>query len=308
MTVRPLWGAGSGFFAILREAARSDVVLVQRRLLSPAKLGLLRRCARRMIYDVDDAVFLRDSNSVRPAVSWRRRNRFRAIVAACDGVIAGNNYLARHAARWSRGGLSTCIPTCVDPAAYHPAADCRGRNGLRLAWIGSSSTLPSLSEIASALSDANKRLPGLELHVICDQTPDLPGVKVVLHSWSSVSEAADLARCDAGVSWLPDHPWSRGKCGLKVLQYMAAGLPVVVNSVGIHREIVSDGVQGRVVHRPDEVAEALMHLAGAPDVRRQMGLAGRQRVSAEYSVKTRSGQFVQLVQSVAEHAAPRKAC
>jgi glycosyltransferase involved in cell wall biosynthesis len=295
LDVRPLSGAGTSFFAILREAARSDVVLIQRRLLAPAKLRLLRYCARRLIYDVDDALFLRDSNSTRPAGSWRRRGRFRAMVAASDAVIAGNEYLAECAARWSRHTRIECIPTCVDPVAYTPLTGARCRPGLRLAWIGSRSTLPSLTEIAPALHRAQDRVPGLELRVICDRAPDFAGVNMVLRHWSPEVEAHELAQCDVGISWLPDHPWSRGKCGLKVLQYMAAGLPSVVNSMGVHRRIVTSGVHGWIVERPDDVARAIVELAGDPSLCVAMGERGRRRVESEYSVARWAELFVDVI-------------
>ena len=307
MTVRPLSGERVHFFTILREAARSDVVLIQRRLLAPARLRLLRHFARRLIYDVDDALFLRDSNSPRPAESWQRRNRFRLVVSLCDAVIAGNDYLENCARRWSRHGCVVRIPTCIDPDATAPAADQGRTSGLRLAWIGSASTLPSLNEIAPALSRASDEIPGLELHVICDQAAELPGVNIVFRHWSPETEASDLADCDVGISWLPDHPWSRGKCGLKVLQYMAAGLPVIVNAFGIHRQIVGDGVHGLVVNHPGDVSAALLRLAAAPDLRRQMGMAGRARVAGEFSVQQWSGVFVDVLGSAAGRAVSRQA-
>ncbi len=295
LAVRPLSGAGTSFFAILREAARSDVVLIQRRLLAPAKLQLLRHFARRLVYDVDDALFLRDSNSTRPADSWRRRGRFRAMVAASDAVIAGNEYLAERAARWSQHTRIECIPTCVDPAAYARPTSRQHGQELRVAWIGSRSTLPSLNELAPALRRAQVHVRGLKLHVICDRAPDFHGVNMVLRQWSPDVEANELALCDVGISWLPDHPWSRGKCGLKVLQYMAAGLPVVVNSMGVHRRIVTSGVQGWLVEQPDDVMRALVKLAGDPDLRTEMGWRGRGRVESEYSVARWAELFVDVI-------------
>jgi glycosyltransferase involved in cell wall biosynthesis len=295
VSIQPLSGGEAGFFTILREALRSDVVLVQRRLLSEVKLGMLRRCTRRLVYDVDDAVFLRDSNASRPAGSWRRRRRFRAMVTACDAVIAGNEYLADCAARCSRRARIDCIPTCIDPTAYARPNVMRHGQGLRIAWIGSRSTLPSLNEIAPALRRASGSIPSLQLYVICDQAPALPGVNVVLRPWSLATEANDLADCGVGISWLPDHPWSRGKCGLKVLQYMAAGLPAVVNSMGVHRRIVTSGVHGWVVERPDDVARAIVELAGDPSLRVAMGERGRRRVESEYSVARWAELFVDVI-------------
>ena len=307
LSVLPLDETGPGLMAILREATHSDVVLIQRRLLSRPKLSLLRRCARRLIYDFDDALYLRDSNSEKPAESWRRRSRFRATVSACDAVIAGNDHLAARATNASPQTRVIRIPTCVDPNAYPTVPNTPRRGGLRIAWIGSRSTLSSLKEINAPLREASDRLPGLELHVICDRFPQLPGLKVVRHPWSDETEAGDLARCDVGISWLPDHPWSLGKCGLKVLQYMASGLPVIVNSVGVHRGMVSDGVHGLIVRHSDELRDAVLRLAEAPDSRREMGSAARKHLVAGHSVQQWSSAYLEALQSVTEHSAIRDA-
>src|SRR5207249_4095705 len=109
----------------------------------------------------------------------------------------------------------------------------------------------------------------------CDQFLRLRHLPVIDCPWTEAGEAAALASADIGISWLPDDPWSRGKCGLKVLQYMAAGLPVVANAVGVHAELVSHGQTGFLVETPQEWAEAVRTLAQDPRLRRRMGRAGR---------------------------------
>ena len=82
------------------------------------------------------------------------------------------------------------------------------------------------------------------------------------------TEAAELAEGDIGVAWMPDDSWSLGKCGLKVLQYMAAGLPVVANPVGIHREMIVHGETGFIASTPQQWAEAVARLAADPHIAR----------------------------------------
>jgi len=102
--------------------------------------------------------------------------------------------------------------------------------------------------------------------------------------WQQATETTELADADIGISWLPDDGWSAGKCGLKVLQYMAAGLPVVANPVGVQKNLVRHGETGFLVETPDEWEDAVRLLAADPELRRHMGQAGRRRVEEEYLV------------------------
>lgn len=130
------------------------------------------------------------------------------------------------------------------------------------------------------------------MKVVSDVFPELAGVTVLQKTWSSQSEAEELAEADIGISWLPDDPWSRGKCGLKVLQFMAAGLPVVANPVGANCEMVIPGETGFLARTPAEWAESIQRLAADPALRARLGAAGRRRVEQEYSVARWSDEFV----------------
>ncbi len=275
---------GFGFLRQMKAVARADAVLLQRRLLSWWQIRLLRQSAKRLFFDIDDAVFLRDSNSTRGAESGRRSRRFRATVERADGVFAGNEFLAAEAGRWTGADRVHFVPTCVDSAKYRPMPSERTGGDVRLVWIGSKSTMTSLDAIAPALAEATLRLPGLKLRVVCDAFPNLPGVEVVPVVWSEAAEAAELTSGDIGVSWLPEHPWSRGKCGLKVLQYMAAGLPVIANPYGVSPTMIESGVHGFLASSPAEWTEAIVRLASDAELRRRMGAASRARLEAEYSV------------------------
>jgi glycosyltransferase involved in cell wall biosynthesis len=175
-----------------------------------------------------------------------------------------------------------------------------------LAWIGSEATLPSLDQAQARLAAAGKALPGLELRVICDRSIPLAGIRVVFRPWSSASEASELAEADIGISWLPDDLWSRGKCGLKVLQYMAAGLPVVANPVGMNRRMVVHGRTGMLAATPSEWARAIRQLALDPGLRQRMGEAGRRLVEARFRVSRWGPRFAAIVAGLARRETNRR--
>lgn len=258
-----------------------DLVVLQRKLLTRVELSLLRRAARRLLFDFDDAVWLRDSYSSRGLHSARRQRRFVRTVRAADLVFAGNRFLAEQAERFARPGVVSVLPTCVEPNSY-PLAEHRP-GPLRLVWVGSASTLRGLQQARPMLDAVAAAVPDARLMLVCDRSADLGQIPVDLVPWSEATEATAIAEADVGIAWMPDDDWSHGKCGLKVLQYQAAGLPVVANRVGVHTDMVRPDETGYLADTPAEWAAAVARLAD-PNVRTRFGLAGRRHVEWRYSV------------------------
>lgn len=280
---------GIAFLRQLASVDRADTVILQRRLLNWWQLMLLSRRAKRLLFDIDDAVFFRDSNSSRGPESWRRQRRFDATARAANAVLSGNAFLADAVRR--AGGTAIDMPTCVDGALYHPTPSSR-TGGIRLVWIGSRSTMPSLDALAAPLAEASRRCPGLTLAVICDAAPSFPGVDIEYVPWSEATEAKALADGDAGISILPEHLWSRGKCGLKVVQYMAAGLPTIANPYGVHDAMIIPGETGLLAKSPAEWSDGIVRLAHDVEFRRRLAAAARKKFDAEYSVCAWGARFV----------------
>lgn len=291
--------------AQLRQAVDYDVVILQRKLLPLWQLRLLRSHARVLLYDFDDALFCRDSYSRKGHQSWTRLAHFWATIYAADATIAGNAWLQEQAGQYIEPDRVQLVPTCVEPKRYAQAIHERRGGAARLVWIGLHSTLPCLYHAESLLMAAADRLPGLRMRVICNRFPQLLGVRVVPRLWSSDTEARELADADIGISWLPDDEWSRGKCGLKVLQYMAAGLPVVANPVGMNKTMVRHGETGFLASTPDEWADAVERLANDPDLRTRLGRAGREFVEQHYSVERWASEFAAMIDRLGHVTTPR---
>lgn len=294
LELRPL-GRGLARWRTLGDLQAADVVILQRKLLSPWELSRLRRNARRLLFDFDDAVFLRDSYHPRGNVSGNRLRRFAATVTAADAVIAGNDWLARKA-RVTGARHVVVIPTCVHADAY-PVARHDAAAEMVCAWIGSSSTLNGLERHRELLMDIGRGLPGLVLRLVCDRSMDLPHWRVEHWPWSPESEQQALATACVGLSLLPDDDWSRGKCGLKVLQYLAAGLPVVGNAVGVTADMA--GAAGLMAESPQQWIDALGRLRD-PQLRRELGRRGRDAVTSRYSLSTGLSAWQSLLGNLAE--------
>ncbi|MGL4463493.1 MAG: glycosyltransferase, partial [Planctomycetia bacterium] len=269
LTLEPLADDPLGRLRQLVRRRRDGVVILVRKTLPEWQTALLRRSVDRLVFDVDDAVFLRNSFDGRRRPSSVRFARFRSMARAADLVFAGNRHLAE-AASFAGARRVSVVPTCIDVARYplarHDDAE------FRLGWIGSSSTLPSLMAAKPMFDAVADAVPAATLRVVCDAAPDLQRPSVEFTPWNEAAEPRLLADCAVGVSWLPDDPWTQGKCGLKVLQYMAAGLPVLANPVGVHPRMIPDAA-GVVSANPADWSDAARAWAADPQLRRRMGRA-----------------------------------
>jgi glycosyltransferase involved in cell wall biosynthesis len=288
---RDWWGR----LAIARTLRDANAVILQRKLLSRPEIALLRRAVRHLWFDFDDAIWMRDSYSSKGFHSRKRLARFRATVRTADAVIAGNEYLAQHATD-AGARAAWVIPTCVDVLTY-PVARHEGEH-VDLVWVGSSVTLRGLEVATPILNAIGRQVSNVRLKLVSDRVFQPGELQVLEVPWQERSEAAEIAAANIGISWVPDDPWSRGKCGLKLLQYMAAGLPIVTNPVGVHTEMVRHGETGFLATTEADWVDAIRTLAGDPGLRRRMGAAGRRVVEERYSVAAGAKLWASLIEGL----------
>lgn len=280
---------------LLRSAGDYHAVLLQRKLLDPWNWRLLRRHARRVIFDVDDAVCYHP-HRVGPYSRLRTAVRFGATVRNVDHVVAGNDYLAGLFAgrRCSAAAPVTVLPTAIDAARYrvkrHVPTDAP-----RLVWIGSRSTLPYLRQFLPALERATARVPGLRLVTIADATVRSAILPVEHVPWTLAGEREALCRGDIGIAPTPLDRWTLGKCGFKIVQYMAAGLPVIASPVGANAGMVRPGETGLLPARPEDWPDAIAALARDAHLRRRMGVAGRSLVERHHRLDDAANTWAELL-------------
>ena len=278
--------------AMLKEARDYHAVVLHRKLLDPSDARLLRRHARRLLYSLDDAVMYH-ANRVGAFSQWRTTRRFEATARVVDHVVAGNEYLA--AMFRERGREVTVLPTCLDPGHYRVKAHTE-KSPIELVWIGSSSTLPYVEQHLSAIRNAAQRVP-LRLITIADRGLSDPGFPVEHVPWSYETEADALVRGDIGIAPTPCDRWTLGKCGFKIIQYMAAGLPTVASPVGANAEIVRVGETGLLADTPQQWAEAIERLARDVELRRRMGRSAREVAEREYSLDRAADTWARLLET-----------
>ena len=295
------------------KAAAADVVVLQRRALPAARLALLHSRARRLVFDLDDAIWLRRRRGDGAVVPVRlpRRLRLDATVRIADGVVAGNDYLAAWArARNARAAISV-LATPVDVDRFGDggagATDVPADGRLRLGWVGGGDNLVYLRRIEPALAALHARDPGVVLRVVSNRRFETSAIPVENVPWSLEREVENLRAAQIGLMPLDDDPWTRGKCAYKALQFMAAGVPVVCSPVGMARDVVADGRTGFLCADGAAWESALRSLASSPELRARVGAAGRAFAAREYALANLAPRLAAFLRRVARgelHAEP----
>jgi glycosyltransferase involved in cell wall biosynthesis len=257
-----------------------DVVIVHVELF-PFLPGLIESRLIRVpyIYDFDDAFFLKYKSERFKRVSMLLQDKFDPIVSRASAVTAGNKYLVDYARRWNPE--TVYLPTVVDTDRYTPAPS-RCDRIFTVGWIGSPSTAVYLSDLVRPLAELAKEGP-VRFVVIGARCPPIELVDIVHLPWDEETEVSLINTFDVGVMPLFDDDWCRGKCALKLIQYMACGVPVVGSAVGANLQVVTDDC-GFLASDAEAWCEYLGRLRDNVSLRSSMGAAGRKRVESLYSL------------------------
>ena len=283
-------------FQFFSNLSRYDIVFLQRKRFNQPRLGLLRRRAKRIIYDFDDSVMYRNSKAEDPISSSRRR-RFIQMIKNSDFVIAGNEFLKREALLFNPN--VEVIPTAIDQERYRLKAYPVQQGKVTLGWIGDHGSIHYLEKMRPLFERVGERYPHVELKIVCDTFFDCDRMKVIKKAWSSEEEVADLQGFDIGLMPLVDDPWSWGKCGLKIIQYQGVGVPVVCTPVGINKDLVEDGINGYWAMTQEEWEKKLSLLIEDSQLRERMGREGRKRVLENYTYQASAPRLFALLERMA---------
>lgn len=277
---------------LLKAAAAADVVFIQKRLFGAGFIRRLGRLGKRIVFDFDDSIFTSPAGDWSALTRARVRGRFRAVLGAADLVIAGNSFLAGYAAENGAKSVEV-LPTAVDVSRYSVKEHKAGP--VTFGWIGSSVNHRYIDTLADVLPSLAREFGGLRLLVVSDRDYFMDGVEVENRRWSEAREAADILDMDIGLMPLADDGWTRGKCALKALQYMASGVPPVCSAVGANKEVIDHGVDGFLASGSLDWMDALHELIRQPERRAEVGLAARRKVEERYSLDVYAARLAGLL-------------
>jgi len=282
---------------LYRQLPLFDAVCIQRRLLSPFEFYWVRRKSSKILFDLDDAVMYRSSSSPHPH-SLSRWLKFRSMVRGSDVVTVGNQFLKSQVYKVDREKKVFVIPTSIDTNLYPRKKKISDHEEIMLGWIGTKGNLKYLRKLEPVFETICQRFPRVKLKIVSNDFYDSPNLPVVKKPWKLEDENEDLISFDIGLMPLDDDLWTKGKCGLKIIQYLSVGVPVVCTPVGINSDIVKDGENGFWATTHQEWVDRLSVLIQNQELRHRMGLKGIEAVEREYSLKVASEKFFQVIQNL----------
>jgi len=295
--VRGFWRRVVGLF----DAWNADFVFIHREaspIGPPVFEWIIARILRRsIIYDFDDAIWLTDNqeeSALIRTIKWR--GKVSTICKMASRISCGNKYLHAYATRFS--GHAVLNPSTIDTTGLHNpdilTKTDKPKSEIVIGWTGSHSTIKYLNALEETLQWIEREHAHVRFMVIADKPPTLNLQRLTFIKWNQQNEVADLLKMDIGIMPLPDDDWSMGKCGFKILQYMALRIPSVSSPVGVNSEIVRSGENGFLAVSQTEWIDFLSKLINDPVLRLRMGQNGRETVEGRYSVTSNTPTFLSL--------------
>lgn len=247
---------------------------------------------KKLIYDFDDSIWLPNTSEGNTlAAKLKCFWKVGMICKWASKVSVGNEYLAGYARQFSEKVVFN--PTCVDTENKYNKTIEYHDGKVVVGWTGSHSTLPFMETLYPVLKKLSSQLDFTFL-VICDRPAGFSLPNMQFLPWKKETEIDDLLRMDIGIMPLKMDEWAKGKCGFKIIQYMALGMPAVATKIGVNDTIIDEGINGYTCATDDEWITAMTKLITDAGERKRMGENGRQKIRACYSVASNSAVFLSL--------------
>lgn len=289
------------FIWILR-AKQFDIIWVEKEIFPyfPAWAEkILNILGCKVVVDYDDAIFHNYDLSNNKLIRFFLKNKIATVMNSSTHVVAGNAYLANYADN-AGARLISVIPTVVDAARYAPRNKDMTSRKLVIGWMGSPSTQKYVIDIKDALIsvcndyDAKLMLVGAGANV----NTVFSDINVEVLEWDESTEALMIQQMDVGIMPLVDGPWENGKCGYKLIQYMACGVPVIASPVGVNIKIVNESKCGFLADSAEDWELHLRQMLSCLELRTALGNNGRQQVEELYSVQIQGPIMVHLMHEI----------
>lgn len=260
---------------------------------------LFTKLARRIVYDIDDLVFLGEASENSSFISKiKGRKKPIYLMKNAHHIVTCTPYLDRFARRFNP--KTTDISSTIDTDKYRVANTYKNDHTIVLGWSGSYSTSKYLKLLHPMLIKLRERHDFILIVMGAATDFDMPGLDVQLIPWTEEAEISTIQEFDIGLYPLPNEQWVHGKSGLKAIQYMGMGIPTVASRIGEAIErVILDGKNGYLVDGyMEEWLEALGNLIESPELRETFGREGRRHVEEHYSVKANAQKYLRILNNL----------
>jgi len=288
----------SGYLRRLRVLCRSrayNLIWLEKELF-PYLPAWVEHCLSAMgipyIADYDDPVFHLYDNHPNSLIRFALARKIDQVMRHAATIIAGNQYLAERAKSAGAQRVEV-IPTVVDIERY-PGANRGEHTRFTIGWIGSPTSSRFLSLIGPVFAWVTKNFDVRNVAVGARRST-VKGLPIEVQDWSEKTEVQAIQSFDIGIMPMPDEPWTRGKCGYKLIQYMACSLPVIASPIGVNKEIVDHGLNGFLAGDRRQWQQYLQTLIQNKEIRQEMGAEGRRRVETWYSLQVQAPRVEALM-------------
>jgi glycosyltransferase involved in cell wall biosynthesis len=298
--MRKAWVVCKSFLVRQRDWRRRknyDVIFIFRNCVLTGSLYFEKRWAKSgipIVFDFDDAIWKNDTSEANRLFAWLKKpEKIQFTIAASACVLAGNDFLKSYALQFNPNVMR--IPSTIDTERYRSVTKVQTDEVLTIGWSGSITTIKHFnSAIPALLAIKEKYRDKVRFVVIGDPLYRHPDLGIIGQAWNAETEPEDLTGMDIGIMPLPNDEWTRGKCGLKGLQYMAMGIPTIMSPVGVNTEIIQHGVNGFLADTTEDWVSFLSALIDDGDLRKRLGEAASITVEERYSKNAWKDSYVDV--------------
>ena len=293
------WGTIKGYLRRiihLFQSVKADYVFIHREA-TPLGLPifewvLAKVFRKKIIFEYDDAIWIPGGEKISLLKKWAKATwKIRYIIKWSYKVAAGNNFLCDYARQYNSSVF--LLPTVVDTEnGHYKQRDQNEGNRIVVGWTGTHTTLHNLEVIDGVIPELKKEID-FDFLVISNKTPDW-NFDFIYKPWELESEQDDLLKMHIGIMPSKQGPWFEGKCGFKLIQYHACGIPAVASPVGVNGMITLHDQTGFIANDKNEWKTYLKKLIADVSLRSEMGVTARKHIEKEYSLHSLFPAFVSL--------------
>ncbi|MBI2721707.1 MAG: glycosyltransferase family 4 protein [Bacteroidetes bacterium] len=274
-----------------------DIIFIQREALFLGTSYFEKKAfesGAKVIFDFDDSIWLEDTSPANKKWAWiKKPSKFFNTISYASIIIAGNSYLADKAKTVNKN--TVIIPTTIDTDIHAPKPQLRNKEVINIGWSGSISTIKHFQSLLPVLKRVKEKYKHkIHFKIIGDSNYKNSELTIEAISWSENTEVAQLNTFDIGIMPLINDEWTKGKCGLKGLSYMACEVATVMSNVGVNATIIENNVNGLLANNDQEWFDALCKLIENKELRERLGKNGRITVIEKYSVEANKEKYLEI--------------